>query len=283
MAKKSGNAMSEGMMVHRWRAQTYNPVGFCIYCGSAELLSDEHIVPFGLLPKGGDWLLPKASCAECARVTAKFEGSVQQNMIGPIRQKMGLKSRRKAKESLTATFNYPDGRLEEEVIPAGDFPSLCIGMRWRAPRLLRGLPSEDLFEGEAVKRFNEEEVKRFAEPDRAFKVGRVYPGDFARMLAKIAHAYAFAEFGPGTFEPMLPDYILGKSNHLAFVVGGDESGSAYSSEPVLHHVYRQDCLTNGVHYMLVGIRLFACLGMPTYHVVVGPKTDQTAPHERSDF
>lgn len=41
----------------------YQPVNVCIYCGGTGALSDEHIIPFGL---GGRWVLPKASCAECA-------------------------------------------------------------------------------------------------------------------------------------------------------------------------------------------------------------------------
>jgi hypothetical protein len=33
---------------------------------------------------------------------------------------------------------------------------------------------------------------------------------FSRMLAKIAHGYAIAELGYGTFEELLPDFILGR-------------------------------------------------------------------------
>jgi len=34
-------------------------IGKCIYCGSTEALSDEHIIPLGL---NGAWILEQASC-----------------------------------------------------------------------------------------------------------------------------------------------------------------------------------------------------------------------------
>ncbi len=44
--------------------------------------------------------------------------------------------------------------------------------------------------------------------------------DFARLLAKIAHAYAVAEFGLGAFDSFLPPLILGNSLKLPDFVGG---------------------------------------------------------------
>ncbi len=42
----------------------YQEVGSCIYCGSTDNLSNEHIIPYGL---GGNLELPKSSCSRCAR------------------------------------------------------------------------------------------------------------------------------------------------------------------------------------------------------------------------
>jgi hypothetical protein len=83
-------------MIITWNAEKYASVGHCIYCGANEgEITDEHIIAFGLLPKGGDWFLPNASCTSCADITKRFEGSCQQAMLGPLRYKLGLKSRRK--------------------------------------------------------------------------------------------------------------------------------------------------------------------------------------------
>jgi len=45
-------------------------IGKCIYCGSEENLTDEHVVPYGL---NGPWKLLKASCANCSKITSVFE------------------------------------------------------------------------------------------------------------------------------------------------------------------------------------------------------------------
>jgi len=47
--------------------------GACIYCGSSDDLTDEHVVPYGL---GGKMILPKSSCRRCAMITGQFEGKV---------------------------------------------------------------------------------------------------------------------------------------------------------------------------------------------------------------
>lgn len=268
--------------VQNWTSKSYAPIRFCIYCGSTDNLTDEHIIPNGLLPKGGDWYLPKASCPNCCSITKKFEGSVQQSMLGPLRYKLDLKTRnrgikKKKTNNFVTLFNYPDGRLEPKEISGDDFPSVCIGFKWRMPEFLRGLQASNIFEGSDFIKYNESEMSKYAKSDQAIKIGRVYPGDFARMLAKIAHTYAIAEHGMDSFEPMLTEIILGKDDRLPFLIGGDETLPTLESEPYLHNIYRQDCAIGGVHHMLVAIRLFAFIGMPRYLVVVGKKTDQQPP------
>ncbi len=268
--------------VQNWTSKSYAPIRICIYCGSTDNLTDEHIIPYGLLPKGGDWYLPKSSCPNCCSITKKFEGSVQQTMLGPLRYKLGLKtrnrgSRKKKTNKFVTLFNYPDGRLEPKEISGDDFPTVCIGFKWLMPAFLLGLEATNIFEGSDVIKFNEIELKQYAKSDQAISIGRVYPADFARMLAKIAHTYAIAEYGMDSFEPMLREMILGRDDRLPFLVGGDETLPTPESEPYLHNIYRQDCAISGVHYIMVAIRLFAFIGMPRYLVVVGKKTDQRPP------
>ena len=261
-----------------WHIRSYDPVGHCIYCHSTSDLSDEHIIPFGLLPKWGDWVLPKASCGECRKITKKFEGSVQQTMLGPLREKLGLKTRRRPKKKYTREVHHRDGTVERRELSADDLPAICIGFGWQAPGLLRGVaPSNDLA-GKIVFRYPEGELARKADPnDAAIQFGRAYPMDFARMLAKIAHVGGIAEHGQSSFTPALPDLILGRDLMLSsYLVGGDTTERP-EDEQVLHNIYRQDCRIQGVHYMMMAIRLFAFMGMPRYHIIVGKKTDQSPP------
>jgi hypothetical protein len=100
---------------------------------------------------------------------------------------------------------------------------------------------------------------------------------FGRMLAKIAHSYAIANLGITGFKPLLPDLILGKSAAAPWLIGGDASGPVPDTEPCLHNVYLQNCLTAGIEYVLVAIRLFCFVGMPRYHVVVGEVASSERP------
>lgn len=248
----------------------YAPVGCCIYCGTtAGELTKEHIVPFGL---GGNLILPKASCRDCATVTGGVEHFCLRPMLGPFRIRLALPTRRPEERpsALPIEFIRVDGRREQKTVGAQEVPLACIGFRLAAPGLLRGLPPTETLEGELVVRHLEDETRKHLSPEgQRVKLGTINMLTFSRMLAKIGHSYAVANLGLGSFRPLLPDLILGKSSTAPYLVGGDASTQPPATEPVLHHVYLQNCLTRGVEYVLVAIRLFAFVGMPRYHVVVG--------------
>jgi len=113
-------------------------------------------------------------------------------------------------------------------------------------------------------------MKNYVSDVEAFRIGRVGPLNFARMLAKIAHCYAIARFGSDSFEPMLPALILGRIDWGPLFVGGDASAEPPDQADVLHDVFRMDCRRgDGPEYLGLAVRLFAMMGMPRYHVIVG--------------
>lgn len=253
------------------QTKVYPAVGRCIYCGTDKgKLTKEHIVPFGL---GGNWILPQASCRTCAKVTSSVEQFCLRPMLGPLRIRLKLPTRhpRDRPDKLPLEFIRIDGRREKRIVPAHEVPMTCIGYRLPAPGLLRGLPPYDTFEGKLVVRLINGEIRKLSPEGQRVKLGTINTLDLSRMLAKIAHSYAVANLGLRAFRPLLPDLILGRSTTASYLVGGDVSIPTPETEPVLHHVYLQNCLTSGVVYTLVAIRLFAFVGMPRYHVVVGEK------------
>ena len=127
-------------------------------------------------------------------------------------------------------------------------------------------------------RFIDKEVRSHVTSERRkVKVGAFQMLPFARMLAKISHSYAVGQLGLHAFRPLLPPLILGESTAAPWLVGGGASAPAPDTEPLLHDVWLQKCLTAGVEYVLARIRLFAFVGMPRYHVVVGEAKHNSSP------
>jgi hypothetical protein len=272
-------------MVIQWNAEKYPPLGRCLYDTGGEHegdLSDEHIFPFALLPKGGDWFLPKASCAVCADVTTRFEEVVCRAMFGPLRQQIGLKSRRKKSDTISVRYNYPDGSLVDKEVNVFDFPQVCMGYRWPIPGIVTGVSPTAEVRHELVVKYDKAAMERHATDKQAVRLGRTGPLQFAQMLAKIAHAWAVAKYGFDSFEPLLPPLILGHFKEAPYLVGGDGSEQQLPDQPeVLHDICRLDCRRdNGPSYFGVAIRLFAMLGMPRYHVIVGRRLKEAALSEK---
>ena len=99
----------------------YEPVGECIYCGSLENLTNEHIIPLSL---NGTDVLPAASCDECAGITSKFERIVARDMYGNLRNKLGYTTRRKKLRptSLPVSFRTPDGATKSFQYTLAELP-----------------------------------------------------------------------------------------------------------------------------------------------------------------
>lgn len=268
-------------MIVQWNAAKYEPLGRCLYCPETADLQAEHIIPFGLLPKGGDWFIPKASCPACADITKKFEGVALGPMLGPLRHHLDLKTRRKKSGRMNLRRKTRHGLVWEQEIEIASFPKLCVGFRWPIPGLLSGAEPTSKFGGELVVRGDTAQIGNFTTDDVGYRIARVGTLDFARMLAKIAHAYAVARYGFDSFEPFLPPLIRGDTNLAPQFVGGDGRETPREQPNVLHEIFRLDAQKAGdVPYLGVAIQLFAMIGMPRYHVIVGRRLKEGPASEK---
>lgn len=246
------------------------PTDQCIYCGSVERLTKEHIVPSGL---GGTDFLPKASCPECAKKTGSDEQYCLRTMFWGIRKHLGLQSAHKHKDQpqeFIVKIISKGVSVKDVSVPPVDEPLLFTMGIFDPPGILLGRkPSRDI--DMAMWMFTTESLQEeFRALDGIGFVTRPFhPLRFSRMLAKIAHAKAVAELGLHGFKPHLPDLILGKSETAQHWVGCYSGEPIGAEEKVLHRLHLEWHEFNGRTYVTANIRLFAQLGAPTYWVVVG--------------
>ncbi|MBL8552195.1 MAG: hypothetical protein JNJ73_19560 [Hyphomonadaceae bacterium] len=261
---------------------TYAPVGRCIYCGAAEALSDEHIIPYGL---GGRLVLPASSCAACAKITGAFEGTCLRTCFGPLRMLYDLPSRRKRerpdtlplKVKRTADEDWTDMQVARE-----DYPFLVLFPHLSGPTLLSG--RTDAEQGAKANRF----WIRGASESAGFKphlnelcqqlgVHSVMPTaefrveEFCLMLAKIAHAYAVAECGPELVEPTLLSMIRTRDfSERSRLMGSIRLMGRDDPRARLHDI---SVLDTKEGWLSVGVQLLAPMDTPTYLVHAGRRRE----------
>lgn len=269
----------------------YNPVGVCIYCGSdggKKGLRDEHIVAYSL---GGQSYLPKASCEACEDITKKFERTVARTMYGAFRIRENVRTRHPKQRPTHLPANVEHGDITRIVqLPVEGRIAMFPVVNLLAPGYLRipkvreiGWVGAEL----SVKHDAPRDRSSWAAYPQGAKIGfkQSFPLDeYAKVLAKIAHAIATAELGLDAFEHWLPPYIKGDDPHLSYLVGGCDE--PWDPQEVLHNIqwtvgpYKE----NPHEYLVfVKIRLFAQLGGPTAVVVAGKSSLEFVERFRARF
>lgn len=95
---------------------------------------------------------------------------------------------------------------------------------------------------------------------------------FRRFLAKIAHSYAIAKIGFDSVEPFLPNGIMGNDDEeMRHLVGGQSQNDHIMDQfdTYEHQLAIWPIDHDSGQILVVAIRLFASLGMPTYEAIVG--------------
>ena len=261
----------------------YTPVGRCIYCGVfTNSLTKEHIVAHGLA--GNSLVLPKASCTVCQTHTRNAETACLRHLWWPFRTRLGFPTSGKQPpkdfivRQMKVTKLNEDGTIEgydktaELRVDPPDFPLMFLTYKFDFPGLIVGRDPNSGINVEIMMRHNEAEVRKFIPEDKdGIRIAPADQDSFCRMLCKIAHAYAIAELGFGSFRPELTDFIRGKILHQAWHWIGSNTANP-PPEQRLHDIKWSVPTVAGRVYVMVSLRLFSFIGAPQYHIVVGELT-----------
>jgi hypothetical protein len=254
------------------KTKRYEPVGFCIYCGAQDNLTDEHVIPFGL---NGNIILPQASCQECNKITSRFERRVLKEDLKDLRAGLSFNTRRpqnipKNVPLLVTTAGRentvqvpPAESMLALILPSFDPPGYPLGRESKTGIHLRGFVHIQ-FGAHPQELLNRHSVE---------KVGtwkRVDAAAFARMLAKIAYCTVVAELG---FDAIARNYVLpairGDSDDLGSWIGTIDNLTPPTPADVQHSVIFGIMEKGDEHLLYAGVKLFSNTQAPAYLVILG--------------
>ena len=258
------------------------PVNCCIYCDtSVGKLSDEHIIPFSL---GGNLVLPKASCKECAKKTGTLEGYIGRHIFQDVRIEFNLPTRRPKERPthlpLREGFSPSPAEAPIRLIPTKDYPGSLLLFIHEPPGILSGHPPDKpgTIQPFICQITDRDRVENLKKQNIEAKIYReIQPDLILRFLAKMALGVAVVACGLDGFIPFIRPLILTRDGNASHWIGGttkqmDEFPPPISKEPLAHRVvaFRRDIGLEA--HLLVQIQLFAFLGAPIYTAVVGRLT-----------
>lgn len=249
----------------------YAPIGLCIYCGSTQDLTKEHILPFGL---SGTAILPDSSCRACARVTGATEQKVLRGPMWPIRVYRDLLSRTKHKDApdcypLTIVRGGTEVQLE---VAIEDLPLLLHFPVFSPPAFLHldGYTHGIRMIGVNTISFGPkpEDIARKLGAESIKLTQTHEPTAFARMIAKIAYAWAAAESQLRLLKgaSFVVPSILGSADDVGRWVG-TITEPTQKHEALLHRIIMHE--DRHKNLLVAEVHLFSDSETPRYGVILG--------------
>ncbi|RKE85536.1 HNH endonuclease [Rhizobium sp. AG855] len=247
---------------------------FCIYCGAgAARLTNEHVFPYAF---GGELVLPRSSCAECAKKTSQLELFILRRVFGKTRTKLQMRSRRpdKRPHRYPITLMMADGSQRDQYVSGDEYPFHCTLPTYPPARALRGkLPSESEEIRIGVWSIcDEEEVQRlrlkYGAADISLHMMDLNSSVLCRFLAKMAHGYAFAT-ETQDYVPLTREFILGGELDPNFLVGCEDAikFEPHSDAGLFLRTWTSRTFYPG--FVVAFIQFFPSTDAPVYHVLVG--------------
>ena len=247
----------------------FGPLDECIYCGSKESLTEEHIVPYGL---GGTGSIPRASCRACAVITGRYEQYVLRGPFWAVRAYLKLNSRRPQEAPKTLPLGIVRGESIETVeLALADHPLMVAFPQFGVPSSVTGSHSKGIrLKGLYSYNFGKPiaDVLRDLGADDVRLTQRYKLVPFAQMIGKIAWATAAAK---GNLDKI--DRTSGVRD--ALIRFPDDIGrwvGTFTDPPVkharmLHRIEIKEDYERGL--LCADVQLFADSETPAYGVILG--------------
>jgi len=219
-------------------SKLYQPLNRCAYCASADGLSTEHIIPYGL---GSDLIFPKSSCETCRKATSKVEDFVLRRYLCPLRSYLSLPSRKPLQRPDSYKLTLKRGpHTWTRKVKLSDHPGNIRFVMFDPPGRIAGRPAEQstfsirLIEANIFPDWEQRLVRLGA--DTAEDKVTMNAMALARMIAKTAHSFAIAELGHEAFEETYVNRLVREdAPDWNYWVGGHYRGREISA-PTLHEL-----------------------------------------------
>ena len=250
----------------------FSPVWHCIYCETKDAtLGKEHIISLGL---GGDLLLPRSSCDACSRITgAIVENHCLRKMFLNLRLRYGITTRNPEDRptEYPVKVHHSDGTSSDMLVPLPGLPSSA----WTVPyfdTLPKALLGEEMGTTTTFRMMMSctlEDTRQLAKNSggQSISFGETDTHLFFRMLAKIAHSFAYALLGINGFQPYLQELILTGKGNVGYFIGCEPRQEG--DDWLLHRLELCEFTTRKARFLTVRMNLLSFLGIPRYVVVVG--------------
>jgi len=200
-------------------------------------------------------------------------------MLNRMRYYLKLPSRKNKSKTGLVRFTFLDqnDKLQTVKIPVADNPLGLLLPTFDPPRLFSGLPAT-VPSNVGHWRYGPADEKTQTALMAKLGAKAAYtdldPPLFARLIAKIGHAFAAAEVGIENFDPIATDFILGKTGDWDYLVGGGASIVPISTANELHSVLLENRDVGNITYLTANVRLFSRFGAPSYNVALGRVSDE---------
>lgn len=160
-------------------------------------------------------MLPKASCKARVGITGRDEALVLRGGLWAVRDFLGFQSRTKTRPSDFKLFTINGDETRQLTVTAEEYPILLSLPIYAGPKLL-ALPDCDQRPMQPWHKFLRLDAEHLL---RKYGIEEYAPSSmnahaFARVLFKVTHGLAVANFGINGFQPFLPDYILAKTTNF---------------------------------------------------------------------